>query len=323
MSEPKLPLELQAEIRDQWDRADSPVEATRILVSTFLGVDIQVNPSWSRLSTVMSDFHSNTSQCVSSIEECAQTFLTALFVFANSGGKAELTRPRYLELAIGASIPRRNDVLTLSWSCTRERDRFHIIVSPGPMPSRAEMLSLFQAQIPSCYNMQQTPIEPLLSRAIAKASDRSDMAPRTPVVTKPGYDVLPDARTLPQPEDLLLKPPYHLAVYGGGKTMVEVQCSHSLTLEVLADYLKKWCKTNHQDTRRPPAVEVSLHQSSFGFSPSFDRLTMSVEGRNPNFLVSPMIVLSLVEGVLGYKSVSVDGSVWIFRKDVEFKKSGQ
>ncbi|KAL7620056.1 hypothetical protein AAE478_010605 [Parahypoxylon ruwenzoriense] len=140
-------------------------------------------------------------------------------------------------------------------------------------------------------------------------------------VTKLGFYVLPDARTLPRPDDLFLKPPYYLAIYGGSQTAVEVQYSHSPTLELLSDYLKKRCNINNQDSRRPPAAEINLHQSPFGFGLTYDRLTMSVENRNPYFLVSPIIILSFVEGVLGYKSVSVEASSWVFRRDVELRKS--
>ncbi|KAI6088276.1 hypothetical protein F4821DRAFT_92506 [Hypoxylon rubiginosum] len=138
---------------------------------------------------------------------------------------------------------------------------------------------------------------------------------------QPEFTMMPDVNSQPHPEKLLIDPPYHLVVYGGGKTSVEVQCSHSPTLEFLAEYLKKYCKANAQDVRRPPAVEIKLYKSMFGFGVSYERLTLSVEGRNPDNLVSPMIILSLVEGVLGYKSVSVDGSTWVFRRDIQFRQS--
>lgn len=147
----------------------------------------------------------------------------------------------------------------------------------------------------------------------------SNAQPSSSTTTKPGFTAMPDLSSQPQPDKLLLEPPYHLVVYGGGKTLVEVLCSHSPTLELLAGYLKRYCKTNNKDVRRPPVVDIQLHQSMFGFGVSYDRLTMTVEGRNPDCLVSPMLVLSFVEGVLGYKNVSGDGSSWIFRRDIGFR----
>jgi hypothetical protein len=61
---------------------------------------------------------------------------------------------------------------------------------------------------------------------------------------------LPDVESLPRPEVLLLQPPYHLLVYSRGTQEVEVQCSHGPTLEVLQAYLKKWCRTNHQNVNK-------------------------------------------------------------------------
>lgn len=52
----------------------------------------------------------------------------------------------------------------------------------------------------------------------------------------------------------------------------------------------------------------------------FDRLTLSTEETrytNQFTVTSPMIV-SLIEGVLGYELISTDGA-WKFRRDVEFR----
>jgi hypothetical protein len=38
------------------------------------------------------------------------------------------------------------------------------------------------------------------------------------------------------------------------------------------------------------------------------------------FLVTPSVILALVEGVLGYERVWVEGSTWTFRKMTELKK---
>jgi hypothetical protein len=71
-------------------------------------------------------------------------------------------------------------------------------------------------------------------------------------------------------------------------------------------------------------VNIKLHQCAFGLGEMFDRLTLrtgdpSGYGRStsPFTITSPMLV-SLIEGVLGYDLISVDG-VWKFRRDTEFK----
>jgi len=53
----------------------------------------------------------------------------------------------------------------------------------------------------------------------------------------------------------------------------------------------------------------------------YDRLTLRVDRSTENyFLVTPTVILSLVEGALGYERVSVQGCVWTFRKDTELRK---
>lgn len=66
------------------------------------------------------------------------------------------------------------------------------------------------------------------------------------------FDVLPTVETVPRPDDLLQRPPYYLLVHapGSGRACVEVQCSHSPTLQFLAEYLKKWARTNHNNTTK-------------------------------------------------------------------------
>lgn len=73
-----------------------------------------------------------------------------------------------------------------------------------------------------------------------------------PAAAKVTY--LANAETLPRPDELLLLPPYYLSVYAHVRTQVEVQCSHGPSIELLARYLKKWCRANNNLTDRvsPP-----------------------------------------------------------------------
>ena len=48
-------------------------------------------------------------------------------------------------------------------------------------------------------------------------------------------EYVPDVSTLPRPDVLLLKPPYHAFVYLRGRNEVEVQATHSPTLDFIAD----------------------------------------------------------------------------------------
>ena len=71
-----------------------------------------------------------------------------------------------------------------------------------------------------------------------------------------------------------------------------------------------------------PVVKVLLFQAAFGLGLTYDRLMLRVDDSSDDnyFLVTPTAILSLVEGMLGYERVSVQGCVWTFRKDTELRK---
>lgn len=67
-------------------------------------------------------------------------------------------------------------------------------------------------------------------------------------------------------------------------------------------------------------LNVFLSESSIGFGPMFNMLTIMRGQRNANTdpTCSPMVVLAFIEGVLGYKMVYTDGRQWIYRRDIGF-----
>lgn len=66
-------------------------------------------------------------------------------------------------------------------------------------------------------------------------------------------------------------------------------------------------------------MAVELHKGPFGLGLSYNRLVLSGDSRRGH-LVSPTIVLSLVENVLGYENTFTDRYCWQFRKDSPLKK---
>ncbi|KAI2779371.1 hypothetical protein F4815DRAFT_446406 [Daldinia loculata] len=316
MASSKLPLKVRVGIRDHWDNVDAPLQATRSALKETLGIDVILEINWDIVFSHLSADYPDKSTFVPSIAAGVQAFLDGLREILDADLNPEWTDTLLenangcLRLLIGVS---KKEEPTVLWST--KSVGFQVNLPKGTMPSAIQMQSSFKIQLVDCFDDLQPSFDDWADISTEATRERPAIADE-----HQSFDILPNISLLPCPDDLLLKPPYHLTVYGGGKTTVEVQCSHSPTLELLAEYLKKWCKVNHQDTRHPPAVEVELHQSSFGFGLTYDRLTMSVQNRNSHFLVSPMIVLPFVESVLGYKSISVDGSSWIFRRDIELRK---
>lgn len=61
-------------------------------------------------------------------------------------------------------------------------------------------------------------------------------------------EFLPSVESLPRPDLLFLQPSYYLTMVAGRQS-IELQCSHSPSLQLVADYFKRWCRVNHSDTR--------------------------------------------------------------------------
>jgi hypothetical protein len=73
-----------------------------------------------------------------------------------------------------------------------------------------------------------TSVAPLAARSAAPVNDR-----------------LPQVSMIDRPEEFLMRPPYFLIIRATDRKVI-VQGSHQPSLELLADYLKKWAKTNRQ-----------------------------------------------------------------------------
>lgn len=85
-----------------------------------------------------------------------------------------------------------------------------------------------------------TPISPANSGV-----DSVGTLPGSRVVKDIAY--MPDVNTMPGPAELLSRPPYHLIVHGATGQQITVESSHSQTLVVLAEYLNKWARIDHNN----------------------------------------------------------------------------
>ncbi|KAI0104282.1 hypothetical protein GGR51DRAFT_229837 [Nemania sp. FL0031] len=335
----KLPIKIQVGIRDSWEKDDAPVQKAIRNLKEVVGIRVTVNPEWPLLHSELGSFYPDKATLVPSIASAVESCCTALSTLADDEANSEwadaLLEKTESHIRIFIEVSKSRE-LGLFWSA---QQRGIILALPkSAVPSQAYMRSFFTGNLLKLFDEKSThePFSPTAEPAAA--DDWADVAVdnRTgnagvvelpqrhlaPTHVSPSFDIIPDVETVSRPDELLLKPPYHLIMYGGGKAFMEVQCSHSPTLQFLSDYLTKWSKTNHNNTTRPPCAEVKLHQSAFGLGVVYDRLTVNSETtRYMVQTVSPTILLALIEGVLGYKLVSQDGSSWTFRRDIEFKGS--
>jgi hypothetical protein len=89
------------------------------------------------------------------------------------------------------------------------------------------------------------------------ATSAAAMGPMAVRSAAPVNDRLPAVGMIDRPEDFTLRPPYFLFVRSMGDRKLVVQGSHQPSLELLADYLKKWAKTNRQLHNQASAVHVA------------------------------------------------------------------
>jgi hypothetical protein len=192
------------------------------------------------------------------------------------------------ELNVAMKVSKSKEI-GLSWS--KQQRSFIIALPKSVIHAQSYMLSFFRGSLVKVFD--EKILDPATSssntnaiKESAEVDDWADVAvdnttgnpavvelsqplqksaitqPPPASASAPGFDMVPDVDTLYRPDEILLKPPYHLIVYSRNNTHVEVQCSHSPTLQFLSDYLKKWCRTNHNDTRR---VDLPLLISYFAF----------------------------------------------------------
>jgi hypothetical protein len=118
----------------------------------------------------------------------------------------------------------------------------------------AQFAQVFKEQLLECFDEkkpQQSESLPIHSTTGDEWADVGvDEAPERSTKTVESttlasiVEFLPDPNNLPKPGTLLLKPPYHLIINSYSSNKLEIQCSHSATLDVLNQYLKRWCKIN-------------------------------------------------------------------------------
>ncbi|KAI1463567.1 uncharacterized protein F4812DRAFT_446562 [Daldinia caldariorum] len=329
MASPSLPCDVRDGIRNHWDNINSPLQVMRSALKENSGINVIFEIDWGDLLSHLGSDCPDKSEFVPFVANVVRVFVDGLQDTIDLSWNPDLPDALCenvegdLRVFIGVTD---KEGPTVSWAATNQkicispsRSRgFQVNLPRGPMVSSVKMQSSFITQLNNCIDDPQFSLDDRADVSIEATNKRS----ATIEEPRP-LDIVPHISTLPRPGHLLLKPPYHLTVYGGSKTTVEVHCSHSPTLELLEEYLRKWRKLNYQDIGHPHAIKVKLHQSSFGLGVMYDRLIMTARDRTPEILVTPMIVLPFVEGVLGYKSVSVDGSSWVFRRDTELIRHSQ
>ncbi|OBR16028.1 hypothetical protein CH63R_01208 [Colletotrichum higginsianum IMI 349063] len=341
-----LPLNVKVAIRDHWTKEDSYLQQSLRTLQDVLGLEIDTAPDWHLLLTELEPTYTDKADAVAAVAATVEAWCRAATEILDDSKNEDWTETlleklkiTWSRLRIFVDISREDDAST-AWS--EDRGGFVIYIPRRQRIMPVNLQPLFQAELKDCFaDQKQLPpysasphaedwAEVDMDARIGRLSVSAPAAHRrgpsvSSTATQPPADFMPRADALPRPDDLLLKPPYHLMIYSRGAHEIEIQCSHTATLKFLADYFKRWRRTNHQVASKvghpkPPAVEVRVHQCTFGMGASIDRLVLATEHKYGGaFILTPTIILNLVEGVLGYKPVYSDATTWTYRRDIELR----
>ncbi|KAK3335844.1 hypothetical protein B0T19DRAFT_20875 [Cercophora scortea] len=326
---PSLPLKVQVSIRDHWNREDGPLQTTLKSVQELLGRDVSIDPEWQLLTAELDKFYPDKGNLVVIVAGCVQVWAKSMMELLDDESLEKWTE-QVLEKTLAPGRLRvflevgTSDKAATSWS--EQRGGFVVSLPKRQVFQPTELYAVFRSGLLACFDAEKKKAQIPVRQADDWADVEMDTTTgKAQVVEQPKpsasgakVDFFPNVASLPRPDQLFLKPPYHLTMTLGRD--IEIQCSHSPTLQFLSDYLRRWCRVNHHDTTNPPAIQVILHQSAFGLGEMYDRLVLSTEEtRYTNqFKVTSPALVALIEGVLGYELVSSDGA-WNFRRDIEYK----
>ncbi|KEZ43545.1 hypothetical protein SAPIO_CDS4458 [Scedosporium apiospermum] len=337
-----LTLKVKVAVRDHWDSPESTVQASLAKLQSIIGYEVCISPEWPLLLAALGDHYSDKGNFVPAVAGVVKAWSEAAAQLLEDDNNEEWTEEvldklkesgSRLRLVLEAS---KSEDASTTWNPVQEA--FVISLPNTQVTNPLSYISPFQAHLLTAFDEKKAaPTVPVLhdsghsdipggpgddwASIVVEPVVKTSINP-TPSSQRraPNVEYIPDINSVPRPDELLLRPPYHLIVFARSLNEIEIQCSHSPTLKFLSAYLAKWCRTNHQLHNKPPSVESNLHQSAYGLGTWHDRLTLYAENRySGGHCITPPIILSLVESLLGYELTYQESSRWVYRKDTPFK----
>lgn len=262
---PDRPLKAQVGIRDHWKKEDGPLQTTLRDLEGLIGHSVVIEPEWPLIVAELDSFYEDKNNLIAIVAGCVQAWAKSMMELLEDPAHADWTdtllekipvRMRvYVEVAGSASA-------ATAWS--EQRDGFVLSLPKKTVYQPAELFPVFRGGLLPCFEVKKKPQLPV-RQADSGAADEWEgvevdattgtaqvaQAPRAsyaPAAARPKVEFLPNMASLPRPDQLFLQPPYYLSLIHGHH-QIELHCSHSPTLELLAEYLKRWCRINHADTR--------------------------------------------------------------------------
>ncbi|ESK91319.1 hypothetical protein Moror_2782 [Moniliophthora roreri MCA 2997] len=332
MSSEGLPLKVRADIRDQWDSSKASIKETVEALNKSLGHQLTPEAEWPALWTNLQSRFPDKSTFVPTIVRYVIAWYERLLGRIENDNYTDWTEELLNVLAENKRAlrvkvepcPTNNSSRPLTkWNATL--GSFSIgIPNVDPIP-QSRLSSIWD----SCFDNFFTNAEP---SSVAAEDDWADVTeePQTrqravangsnaPQPSQHQVERLPTINALARPNELFVSTTPHILMVHYRTDKITVQCSHQPSLELLETYLKKWAKTNTNDSLRRPVYKFELLESDFSFG-IID--TLEIEPHMPRHVrpLNPTMVLAFIEGVLGYEMVhTTTGSTWMYRSKTALK----
>ncbi|WOO78278.1 uncharacterized protein LOC62_02G001828 [Vanrija pseudolonga] len=318
-----LPLKVRMGIRDEWDSPNCELQMALVDVSDTLGTVPVIKPDWSVLVAALEPSYGDNGRIVPGVAGLVTAWVRALAELLadkehEAWGETLLNKMggANLSVRLNVSADPESEVTVTKWT----EDGFELLLPQKENENPRASLPLHKAALLAVFDEPGADAEEDWSEVVVADQVRAAQAAiadvhatlLAPPAAVSGY--IPSVKTYPRPEVLLQRPPYHLIVSWGGT--IEIQGSHSPSLEFIAEYLKKWCRTDHSRTDVPPVFKIKLHENQFALGAVYDRITIEPD----RYAVTTIpTVLALIENALGYTPISSDVRVWHYRRDTELK----
>lgn len=259
------PLKAQIGIRDHWSKPDGALQTALRSLQDLLGHDVVIEPEWPLLVTELDSFYADKSNLVAVVAGCVQAWAKSLTELLDDAAHEAWTEKVLEKVPVRMQVfveVAASDKAATAWS--EQRGGFVVSLPKKQVYQPAELFPVFRGDLLACFEeAKQTSLPERKAAEAAAADDWAGVevdtatgkaevieAPKSSQVlpARAKIEFLPSVESLPRPDQLLLQPPYHLTMSVGHRE-IELQCSHSPSLQLLADYLKRWCRINHADTR--------------------------------------------------------------------------
>ncbi|KAK0734561.1 hypothetical protein B0T26DRAFT_761822 [Lasiosphaeria miniovina] len=321
------PLKVRLGIRELWNKPDGELQPALRALEKAVGVRVRLDMDWGLLLKELGHLYPDKTHFVGVVAGCVAAWARTMAELASDeentawadtlADKAQAALG--IELFVEAAGVRHDGV---AWY---ELPQHFSLILPRsePIARPDDLVAGYRADMLACFDKPSAVVAAGDDRADEVGKLTVDAGTRKPSAATGPSPFLPSMASLPRPDELFLRPPYHLTVSGGPQE-IHIDASHSPSLQLLHDYLAHWCRANQNDTTHPPAIQITLQRSAFGAALTYDRLVLSTKDTryaSDSFHVSVPAVAAFVEGVLGYERVAVSASAaWVFRRDAEIKQ---